>query len=201
MLPYLDRHRQGWTLILSGKDVSSAKIDCEHSSTCSWLKNWLSFWIGENDVSTSQFHWRYGDMVQDVRNYAKGCMRCQKFKYSRPKSLTDPHLLEKPHRQWGSVVKYFSTHLPKNKGGYDCITTWVDQTSRRVNFIFSKSSYASSVDLQNLLWKCFKAAWITGWHCLESRSEVHIKGLAWIYAILSSKYRPDVTRRLMVLLR
>jgi hypothetical protein len=52
-------------------------------------------------------------MLQDIRNYVKGFMRCQHFKDSRQKNLTDRIPLEMPHRRWGSFVTDGITHLPK----------------------------------------------------------------------------------------
>jgi hypothetical protein len=95
-------------------------------------------------------------MLRDVRNYIKGCMRCQQFKDSREKNLTDPSPLEMPNRRWGSVATDFITHLPKNKEGYNCITTWVDRLSRRVQFIPSRSSDTAVDDAKSFYCHVFK---------------------------------------------
>jgi hypothetical protein len=84
-------------------------------------------------------------MLRDVRSYIKCCMKCQQFKDSRQKNLTEPTLLEVPLRRWGSIATDFITLLPKTKDGYDSITTWFDRLSRRVNFLPSRSS-DSAVD-------------------------------------------------------
>jgi hypothetical protein len=72
-------------------------------------------------------------------------MKCQQFKDSRQKNLTEPTPLEVPLRRCGSIATDFFTHLPKTKDGYDYITTWVDRLSRRVHFLPSRSS-DSAVD-------------------------------------------------------
>ena len=62
-------------------------------------------------------------------------MRCQQFKDSNQKKLIDPASLELPERRWGSFATDFIVRLPKSKGGFDAITTWVDLLTRRVHFL------------------------------------------------------------------
>ena len=62
-------------------------------------------------------------------------MRCQQFKDSNQKTLTDPESLGLPERRWGSLATDFIVILPKSKGGFDAITTWVDRLPRRVHFL------------------------------------------------------------------
>ena len=85
-----------------------------------------------------KFHWRH--KARDVRKYVEGCMKCQQYKDSNQKKLTDPTSLEIPERRWGSLATDFIVSLPKTKDGYDAITTWVDRLTRRVHFIKSRGT-------------------------------------------------------------
>jgi len=86
----------------------------------------------------TNFHWRH--KTRDVKRYVAGCLKCQQFKDSNQKKLTDPMSLEMPKRRWGSLATDFIVKLPETKDGFDCITTWVDRLTRRVHFVKSKSS-------------------------------------------------------------
>ena len=81
----------------------------------------------------SNFLWRHKS--RDVRKYVEGCMKCQQFKDSNQKNLTHPESLERPERRWGSISADFIVNLPKSRGGFDAITIWVDQLTRRVHFL------------------------------------------------------------------
>lgn len=63
----------------------------------------------------SNYHWRH--KARDVKKYVDGCMRCQQFKDSNQKKLTDPVSLEMPDRRWGSLATDFIVTLPKTKDG------------------------------------------------------------------------------------
>ena len=43
------------------------------------------------------YHWKHKS--RDVKNYVRGCLRCQQYKYSRQKKLTEPSSLEMPERR------------------------------------------------------------------------------------------------------
>ena len=45
----------------------------------------------------SDFYWR--KKTRDVQKYIKGCLKCQKAKFSNQKPLTDPMILEQPSRR------------------------------------------------------------------------------------------------------
>ena len=45
----------------------------------------------------TKFYWRH--KVRDVKRYVAGCLRCQQFKDSNQKKLTDPMSLEMPKRR------------------------------------------------------------------------------------------------------
>ena len=51
----------------------------------------------------SNFHWRHKS--RDVRKYVEGCMRCQQFKDSNQRKLTDSESLDE--RRWGSIATDF----------------------------------------------------------------------------------------------
>lgn len=137
MLPYFTKDNDG-CLLYQGKMCLPRRSIASILQVAHDSKIGGHFGLAKTMSRLSNFHWRH--MLRDVRNYVKGCMRCQQFKDSRQKSLTDPNPLEMPSRRWGSVSTDFITHLPKTKDGYDCITTWVDRISRRVHFIPSRSS-------------------------------------------------------------
>ena len=86
----------------------------------------------------SNFHWRH--KARDIKKYVDGCMKCQQYKDSNQKKLTDPMSLELPDRRWGSLATDFIVKLPKTKDGFDAITTWVDRLTRRVHFVKSKTT-------------------------------------------------------------
>ena len=85
-----------------------------------------------------KFHWRH--KTRDVRKYVDGCMKCQQYRDSNQKKLTDPMSLEVPERRWGSLATDFIVSLPKTKDGYDAIITWVDRLTRRVHFLKAKGT-------------------------------------------------------------
>ena len=85
-----------------------------------------------------RYHWRH--KMLDVRNYIRGCIRCQQYKDSNQKKLSEPTSLEMQERRWGSLGKDFIVGLPITKNGFDAITTWVDRLTRRVHFIPSNST-------------------------------------------------------------
>lgn len=86
----------------------------------------------------TNFHWRHKS--RDVRKYVAGCFTCQQYKDTNQRKLNDPMSLEMPERRWGSLATDFIVHLPKTKGGFDAITTWVDRLTRRVHFLKCKTS-------------------------------------------------------------
>lgn len=94
----------------------------------------------------SNFHWRH--KTRDVKKYVDGCLRCQQFKDSNQKKLTEPMSLEMPNRRWGSLATDFIVRLPKTKEGHDAITTWVDRLTRRVHFLKCKGT-DTAVDTAN----------------------------------------------------
>ena len=94
----------------------------------------------------SNFYWRH--KARDVKKYIDGCMKCQQFKDSNQKKLTDPMSLEMPERRWGSLATDFIVKLPKTSDGYDAVTTWVDRLTRRVHFLKSRST-DTAVDAAN----------------------------------------------------
>ena len=102
----------------------------------------------------SNFHWRH--KTRDVRKYVAGCLKCQQFKDSNQKKLTDPMSLEMPKRRWGSLATDFIVKLPITKDGYDCITTWVDRLTRRVHFVKSKSTDTAVDTAQSFFSNIFK---------------------------------------------
>eukprot|EP00737_Agarophyton_chilense_P003919 gb/GEZJ01004734.1/.p1 GENE.gb/GEZJ01004734.1/~~gb/GEZJ01004734.1/.p1 ORF type:complete len:294 (-),score=32.76 gb/GEZJ01004734.1/:75-956(-) len=79
------------------------------------------------------YYWKHKS--RDVKSYVQGCLKCQQYKDSRQKKLTEPSSLEMPERRWGSLATDFIVSLPKSKRGFDSITTWVDRLTRSVHFI------------------------------------------------------------------
>ena len=90
--------------------------------------------------------------MRDVRNYICGCIRCQQYKDSNQKKLSEPTSLEMPERRWGSLGSDFIVGLPVTKNGFDAITTWVDRFTRRVHFIPSHST-DTAVDVAGTFFK------------------------------------------------
>lgn len=101
------------------------------------------FKLAKNLSRLTNFYWRH--KTSDMRKYAAGWLKCQQFKDSNQKKLTDSMSLEIPKRRWGSLATDFIVKLPKNKDCYDCITTWVDRLARRVHFLKRKRT-ATAVD-------------------------------------------------------
>lgn len=82
------------------------------------------------------FHYR--QKARDVKKYADGCMKCQKFKVSNAKNLKSAETMEMPERRWASLSTDFIICLPITKSGLDSVTTWIDRLSKRVQFVKSK---------------------------------------------------------------
>ena len=87
-----------------------------------------SFALGKTLSRLKRYHWRH--KVRDVRNYIRGCIRCQQYKDSTQKKFSEPASLEMPERRWGSLGTDFIVGLPVTKNGFDAITTWVDRLTR-----------------------------------------------------------------------
>lgn len=110
------------------KNVSKV-LDAAHD-----LKVSQHFGVTKTLSRLSSFYWKY--MSRGVKQYVRGCMKCQQYKDSRAKSLGDPNPLEVPHRRWGLVATDFIVvQLPKSKDRFDAITTRVDRLSSRVQFV------------------------------------------------------------------
>ncbi len=61
----------------------------------------------------SKFFWRR--KTRDVQRYVKRCLDCQKTKDSNKNPFTDPMVLERPTRRWGSISMDFIQGLPETK--------------------------------------------------------------------------------------
>ena len=93
---------------------------------------------------------------RDVKNYVRRCSRCQQYKDSRQKKLTEPSSLEMPERRWGSFATDFIVSLPMSKRGFDSIIKWVDWLTRRVHFIPSLATDTAVNAAESFFRKVFK---------------------------------------------
>ena len=78
--------------------------------------------------------------MRDVRNYIRGCIRCQQYRDSNREKLSESTSLEMPERRWRSLGTDFIVEFPIIKNRFDVITAWLDRLTKRVHFIPSHSN-------------------------------------------------------------
>ena len=148
ILPLLERENKKLyyhgLLYVPRKSVSNL-LQMAHDSKISG-----HFALGKTLSRLKRYHWRH--KVRDVRNYIRGCIRCQQYNDSTQKKLSEPTSLEMPERRWGSLGTDFIVGLPNTKNGFDATTTWVDRLTRRVHFIPSHST-DTAVDVARSFFK------------------------------------------------
>jgi len=87
-----------------------------------------------------QFYWP--EMIQDVKQFIKQCLICQKAKseHTNPKGLLHP--LPIPQHIWEDISIDFITTLPISKG-FSVIFVVVDRLSKFGHFIPLKADFSS----------------------------------------------------------
>ena len=102
-----------------------------------------------------QFWWP--GMRQDVAEFCRSCVPCQRNKATNQKPLG---LLQPadnlPWRPWAVVTMDYITKLPKSLEGYDAILVVVDQLSKRAHFIPTTSDATAERTAQlffDYIWK------------------------------------------------
>lgn len=96
------------------------------------------FCFAKSLARLQQLYWRYKG--KDVHNYCVGCRTCQGNKDNRSKHLGESQAPEWPTLRCVSNSMDSTTHLPKTENGFDCIMTFVDHFSNRIQLICSHAT-------------------------------------------------------------
>ncbi|HEY4064592.1 MAG TPA: DDE-type integrase/transposase/recombinase, partial [Puia sp.] len=84
------------------------------------------------EMINRNFYWPR--MAEDIEDYVRSCVDCQRNKASRHKRHGTLHPLELSYAPWDSISMDFITHLPVSD---DCSTVWVivDRYTKMAHFI------------------------------------------------------------------